>query len=187
MAKPKILPLSGIATVLGLHDIGDGDEMPVLTADPVLAWAVRVRKVKPLDQPAQHLVSLHPITPSHDGIPMPFDACSHTLGWIVVHGMLTMDMLRDQIPLLIRASFSDFCINAEERGWKYVTDDELVDTSPGALLHGSGKWVTENAMASEFMDITTAKLLKLHALVDADDWDIEEFTMSEELLRLVVH
>ena len=187
MPKPTVLPLSGIATVLGLHDTEDNEEMPVLTADPVLAWAVRTRKIKALDQAPQYLVSLHPITPATDGIPMPFEACPHTLGWAVVHGLLTMETLHDQIPLVIRASLADFCASAEERGWQYVAEDGLADTSPPALLNGGGKWAAESTMAAEFMDVTTAKLVKLHALVDADDWDIERFTMSEELLRLVVH
>lgn len=187
MPKPTVLPLSGVATVLGLHDTQDREEMPVLTADPVLAWAVRTRKVQALDHPPQHLISLHPITPAQDGIPMPFEACPHTLGWAVVHGILTMESLHDQIPQVVRAALADFCMNAEERGWQYVAGDGLADTSPEALLTGDGKWAADTTVAADYMDTTTAKLVKLHELVDSDDWDIELFAMSEELLRLVAH
>lgn len=187
MSKPKVLPVTGVATVVGLHDLPEPTDMPVLTAEPVIAWAVKNRKMKALDHSAQYLISMHPITPGNDGVPMPFDACTHTLGWIVVHGILTMSTLRDQIPMLVSTALTDFCIEAENRGNHYVDSDGLTDTSPEALLHGKGKWMTENTMMAEFLDVTTAKLVKLSDLVEDEDFDMDQFTMSEDLLRLVVH
>ena len=138
--SPLSCPVTSVATVVGLHDIPEPEEMPVLTAEPVLAWAVRTRKMKALDHAAQHLVSLHPITPAFDGIPMPFEACPHTLGWIVVHGMLTMaTSCTTRFRCWSGPRWPTSASNAEERGWSYVADDGLADTSPEALLHGRRK------------------------------------------------